>query len=79
MTDYRQGALARLNRLEPLMTRASIVSAFGILGMVLNNHFADGTVEYTGNIILSAFSLLTAIVTRPAVTPNSKAANHTDL
>lgn len=72
MTGTRKGVIGRVLDLEPLLTRGTIVTIFGVVGMVLNHHFASGTVEYTGNIILAAFGLLTAIVTRPAVTPNKK-------
>lgn len=77
MTGNRKGVIAQIIALEPLLTRGTIVSIFGIIGMILNHHFADGTVEYTGNIVLAAFGLLTAIVSRSKVTPNSKVVNYT--
>jgi hypothetical protein len=58
--------------LEPLMTRGSVVAVLGVVGVILNKQFVDGTAEYVLNIILGGFGLLTAIATRPAVTPNKK-------
>lgn len=72
----KKGIIARIDALEPLMTRGSIVSVFGVLGMVLNHHFASGTVEYTGNIVLAAFSLVTVVVSRYKVTPTVKVVNY---
>lgn len=72
-----KGVIARVNAIEPLMTRGAIVSAFGVLGMVLNHHFADGTVQYTGNIVLACFALVTAVVSRSKVTPNDKVVSYT--
>lgn len=64
--------LGRIAALEPLMTRGTIVSVLGVVGMILNYKFAEGTVENVVGIVLAAFGLLTAIVARPAVTPNVK-------
>lgn len=64
--------LQRLLKLEPLLTRGAIVGAVGVAGMLFNHHFADGTVQHVGDIVLSGFGFLTAIVGRPAVTPNVK-------
>jgi hypothetical protein len=62
----------RINNLEPLVTRGSIVTVIGVVGMVLNMHFSDGGTQYVVNIILSAFGLLTAVISRSKVTPNAK-------
>jgi hypothetical protein len=62
----------RINNLEPLMTRGGIVGALGVVGMILNMQISSGATESTVNIILAAFGLLTAIVTRSKVTPNIK-------
>lgn len=77
MTGNRKGVIGRILELEPLLTRGTIVSVFAVVGMVLNHHFANGTVEYSGNIVLAAFGLLTAIVSRSKVTPNAKVINYT--
>lgn len=69
MTDTRKGVLAKVTEVEPLLTRGAIVSVVGVIGMVLNHHFADGTAQYIADIVLSAFGLLTAILTRHKVTP----------
>jgi hypothetical protein len=62
----------RINNLEPLITRGSIVTAIGVVGMILNMHFSDGSTEYVVNLVLSAFGLLTAVISRSKVTPNAK-------
>lgn len=64
--------LQRILALEPVLTRGVIVSIIGILGGVANHHFADGTVEYIGNVVIGGFAFLSAVATRPAVTPNAK-------
>ncbi|MFD5451664.1 MULTISPECIES: hypothetical protein [Streptomyces] len=68
----REGWVTRITKLEPLVTRGTIVAVLGVVGMILNIQFADGTVENVINIILAAFGLLTAVVSRGAVTPNTK-------
>lgn len=64
--------LGRIMSLEPVLTRGTIVAVLGVVGMVLNMNFATGTVETVVNVVLAAFGLLAAIVSRPAVTPNVK-------
>lgn len=71
-TRARAGLATRLNNLEPLMTRGTIITVLGVVGMVLNMHFSTGTVEYVVNLVLAAFGLLTAVVSRGKVTPNIK-------
>lgn len=71
-TRARKGWLGRIMALEPLVTRGTIVAILGVVGMILNMQFAEGTVETVVNIALAAFGLLTAIISRPAVIPAVK-------
>lgn len=64
--------LGRIAALEPVMTRGTIVAVLGVAGMVINMNLAEGSIEKVVNVVLAAFGLLTAIVSRPAVTPNVK-------
>lgn len=64
--------VGRIMALEPVLTRGTIVAVLGVAGMLANMKFSEGTVETVVNVILAAFGLLAAIVSRPAVTPNVK-------
>lgn len=74
MVIERKTAIGRVLALEPLLTRGVIVGLLGAFGVIANMQISEGTTEHVINVVLGAFGFLTAIVTRPAVTPNVKVA-----
>lgn len=62
----------RLVESDPVLVRGVIVAFFGLLAMVLNISFAEGTVENAVNAIISVFALISSLWARGKVTPNRK-------
>ena len=68
----KKGVMRRILDLEPLLARGGIVAVLGMVGVVMNMQFTEGTAEQVGNVVFAAFGLLTAIISRGKVTPNKK-------
>lgn len=76
MATTNQSFLQRILSTEPLAVRTLIVAVFGVVAMLLNHTFADGTVQSTVDFIVSAIGLVNIVLVRGSVTPNSKVVSY---
>ena len=72
MEDENATWWERLLKLDPALVRGFVVTIIGLVGAVLKVTVLEGPVDSIVTFVLALFGILTAVLIRPAVTPNAK-------